>query len=233
MHRKTQRGTALAGMRAIAPLVAGLVPLAITVGASAARAGLPPLVGWISSMTLYGASGQLTWMHMVHEGGPAALVVGTTLMVNLQMVLYGTAMRSYWSNERRGWRLVAAQLLVSPVFGVVSSHHSFESDPRRRRTFYMSAGLTLWVAWLLASGVGYAFGGLPSMPVLALLSPLVLLTLAVRGVRSSGTLTSLVVAATVAVVGRGMPYDLGLVAAGMTGIASGIAVDRRRLVAER
>lgn len=229
MHQNNRRSAALAGMRAIAPLVAGLVPLAITVGATAARSGLPPLVGWVSSLTLYGASGQLTWMHMVHDGGPAALVVGATLMVNLQMVLYGTAMRAYWEHERRSWRLFAAQLLVSPVFGVVSSHNSQESDSRRRRTFYMAAGLTLWAAWFVASGVGYAFGGLPSMPVLALLSPLVLLTLAVRAVRSAGTLTSLGVAATVAVVGRTLPYDLGLVAAGMTGIVCGITVDRRRL----
>ena len=80
---ESRRDAALAGTRAIAPLATGLIPLALTVGATAARAGLPPLVGWASSATLYGASGQLTWIQMTHSGAPAALVVGATLLVNM------------------------------------------------------------------------------------------------------------------------------------------------------
>ncbi|MGZ4740890.1 MAG: AzlC family ABC transporter permease, partial [Ilumatobacteraceae bacterium] len=94
----TPRDSALAGARAITPLAAGLIPLALTVGTAAARSGLPPLVGWASSATLYGASGQLTWIQMAHSGAPTAIVVGATLLVNTQMLLYGAAMRSYWSN---------------------------------------------------------------------------------------------------------------------------------------
>jgi branched chain amino acid efflux pump len=220
------RDSALAGVRAIAPLAAGLMPLALTVGTAAARSGLPPLVGWASSATLYGASGQLTWIQMAHSGAPAALVVGATLMVNMQMLLYGAAMRRYWSSTSRRWRLGAGLLMVSPVFGVVTDHHRTEDDPVRRRLFYMAAGLTLWVAWLTVTGIGYAVGGLPSVPVLAMLSPLVILSLALRAVRDTPTLAALIVASTIAVVGRSMPYDLGTVAAGMTGIVVGLVVSR-------
>lgn len=221
-----RRDSALAGVLAIAPLTAGLMPLALTVGAAAARSDLPPLVGWASSATLYGASGQLTWIQMAHSGAPAALVVGATLMVNMQLLLYGAAMRRYWSSTSRGWRLAAGFLMVSPVFGVATDHHRTEDDPMRRQMFYMAAGLTLWVAWLALTGIGYAFGGLPSVPVLALLSPLVILSLALRGVRDTPTLAALIVAATIAVVGRNLPYDLSTVAAGMTGIATGVVVSR-------
>ena len=207
-------------------LAAGLLPLALTVGTAAARTGLPPLVGWASSATLYGASGQLTWIHMTHSGAPAALVVGATLMVNLQLLLYGAAMRMYWSSASRGWRLAAGFLMVGPVFGVVTEHHRTEHDPGRRRLFYMAAGLTLWLAWLAATGIGYAFGGLPSVPVLAMLSPLVILSLALRAVRDDATLAALIMASIVAVVGRGLLYDLGTVAAGMMGIAAGLVVSR-------
>jgi predicted branched-subunit amino acid permease len=216
----------LAGVRAIAPLAAGLMPLALTVGTAAARSGLPPLVGWASSATLYGASGQLTWIQMAHSGAPAALVVGATLMVNMQMVLYGAAMRRYWSSTSRGWRLAASHLMVSPVFAVVTDHHRTEDDPVRRQLFYLAAGLTLWVAWLAVTGIGYAVGGLPTVPVLALLSPLVILSLALRAVRDTPTLAALIVASTIAVAGRSLPYDLGTVAAGMTGIATGLVASR-------
>ena len=216
----------LAGVRAIAPLAAGLMPLALTVGTAAARSGLPPLVGWASSATLYGASGQLTWIQMAHSGAPAAIVVGATLMVNMQMVLYGAAMRRYWSSTSRWWRLGAGHLMVSPVFAVVTDHHRSEDDPVRRQMFYLAAGLTLWVTWLAVTGIGYAFGGLPSVPVLALLSPLVILSLALRAVRDTPTLAALIAASTIAVAARSLPYDLGTVFAGMTGIATGLVVSR-------
>jgi predicted branched-subunit amino acid permease len=227
-ERQARRTAAISGARAIAPLVVGLIPLALTVGTAAAQAKLPPLVGWVSSAVLYGGSGQLTWIQMVGSGAPAAIVVGTTLMVNLQLLMYGAAMRTYWAGESRGWRVLAAQLLVSPVFGVATAHHESESDPALRRVFYMTAGLTLWSAWLLLTGIGYACGGLPRVPVLTVLTPLVMVSLALRAVRDVETMTSLVVGAAVAVLCIDAPYDLGLVGAGVAGVLVGVAVDLAR-----
>ena len=223
-----RRAAVTAGARAIAPLAAGLAPLALTVGATAARADLPPLVGWASSGLLYGASGQLTWMHVLGGGGPAAMAVGATLLVNLQLLLYGAAMRPFWADRPRRWRVAAAQLLVSPVFAVAAGHHRTEPDPCLRSGFYMGAAATLWIVWLVLSGIGYGVGGgLSSMPVLALMTPLILLTLALRTVRDPATLAALVVAAAVAVACMGAPYDLGFIGAGMAGVATGAAVDWR------
>jgi predicted branched-subunit amino acid permease len=207
--------------------MAGLVPLGLTVGASAARTQLPPLLAWASSGLLYGASGQLTWMQVLHSGAPAVVAVGATLLVNLQMLLYGAAMRAFWADEPRRWRVAAAQLLVGPVFAVATRHHPTEPDPGLRRCFYMAAGMALWVAWLCLTGIGYTVGGLPSVPVFALVTPLVMLTLALRAVGDIATLTALIVAATAALVGINAPYDLGLVGGSLAGVITGIAVDTR------
>ena len=113
--------------------------------------------------------------------------------------------------------------MVSPVFGIAIDHFRTEDDPARRRWFYMAAGLTLWVAWVAVTGIGYAFGGLPSVPVLSLLGPLVILSLALRAVRDIPTVAALMVASTtIAVVGFGACRTTsGTVAAGITGIATG------------
>ena len=206
----------------------GLAPLALSVGASAARTDLPPLAGWASSALLYGASGQLTWMEVLDGGGPAALAIVATVIVNLQMLLFGAAMRTHWASESRRWRLAAAQLLVSPVFAVATTHHPSEPDPELRRRFYIAAGVTLWLAWLGLTGLGLALGGLPSVPVLTLLTPLVLLSLALRAVVDAATMTALIVAAVVALVGTGLPFDLGSVGAGIAGVITGMAIDGRR-----
>jgi predicted branched-subunit amino acid permease len=221
------RRTAWEGVRAIAPLVVGLVPLALTVGAVGARAELPPLVGWASSATLYGASGQLTLAEVLGGGGPVVLAVAATVVVNLQLLLYGAAMRTYWAEQPRRWRIGAAALLVSPVFAVATSHHRDEPDPGRRRDFYTAAAFTLWLVWLAVTGVGYAVGGgLPSLSVLTLITPLVMLTLALRAVVDVATTAALVVAGGVAALAVPVPYDLGFVVAGLVGIAAGLLVER-------
>jgi predicted branched-subunit amino acid permease len=228
-EREVRRAAALAGIRAIAPLAVGLVPLALTVGAAGARADLPPLVGWASSATLYGASGQLTLAGVLGGSAPAVLAVAATVVVNLQLLLYSVAMRTYWAAHPRHWRLGAAALLVSPVFAVASSHHRDEPDPQRQRTFYVAAGLTLWVAWLLLTGAGYAVGGsLSSLSVLTLITPLVVLTLALRAVTDRATAAALLGAAAVATLATDVPYDLGFVAAGLLGVGAGLVVERRR-----
>jgi predicted branched-subunit amino acid permease len=235
-HRQSEarRAAVISGARAIAPLVAGLAPLAVTVGATAARTDIPILAAWASSALLYGASAQLTWMDAL-DGGPAALAVVATVIVNLQMLIYGAGMRTYWASEPRRRRLVAAQLLVGPVFAVATSHHATEPDPELRRRFYMAAATTLWIAWIGLTGVGCALGGLPAVPVLALLTPLVMLSLALRAVVDSATMVALLVAAMVAVVGKGLPFDLGSVGAGIAGVTVGMAVEshcRRKQHAE-
>jgi predicted branched-subunit amino acid permease len=227
-RREARRGSAISGVRAIAPLVAGLAPLALTVGATGARADIPILAAWLSSALLYGASGQLTWMEVLDAGGPAALAVAAPVIVNLQMLLYGTAMRPYWASESRRWRVASSHLLVGPVFAVASSHHPTEPDPRLRRRFYGAAAMTLWVAWVGLTGIGAALGGLPSVPGLVLLTPLVMLSLALRAVVDSATTAALVVAAVLAVVGIGLPFDLGSVGAGIAGVTAGMAVDSYR-----
>src|SRR6185369_2409180 len=133
-------------------------------------------------------------------GGPAALAVAATVIVNLQLLLYGAAMRAHWQREPRRRRLVSAQLLVGPVFAVVVRHHANEPAPELRHRFYMAAAATLWTAWLVLTGIGAALGGIASLQVLALLTPLVLLSLALRAVTDAASLVALAVAGSLAVV---------------------------------
>ncbi|HZY08961.1 MAG TPA: hypothetical protein VFE69_14490, partial [Ilumatobacteraceae bacterium] len=45
-------------------------------------------------------------------------------------------------------------------------------------------------------------------------------------VRDTATLAALVVASTLAILGRSTPYDIGTVAAGVIGIATGLVISR-------
>jgi branched chain amino acid efflux pump len=222
------RATALAGVRGIAPMAIGLVPLAIAIGTTAARADVPPLVGWASSPLLYGASGQLTLLQVLGDGGPVPLAIAATVVVNLQMLLYGTAMRPHWRELSRWRRAGSAQLLVGPLFAVATDHHRGEPDARLRHIYYLAAGLTLWIAWAALTAVGYALGGaVAAAPALTLLTPLALVALAVRTVVDRATLAALAVGALAAIAATSVPHGLGFVGAGLAGVAAGTALDGR------
>ena len=111
-------GAGREGVRAMVPIVVGLLPMALGVGATAAVSGLPPLVGWASSAVLYGPSGQLTLFEVMGGGGSVLVTLVACLAVNAQMAVYGFGMRPYWTDAPRWWRGLAAQLLTSPVFAL-------------------------------------------------------------------------------------------------------------------
>ena len=70
--------------------------------------------------------------------------------------------------------------------------------------------------------------GRQASAVLALLTPLVMTSLALRAVTDSATTVALVVAVVVAAAGRGLPFDLGSVGAGVAGVLAGTVLDVRR-----
>ena len=55
-----------------------------------------------------------------------------------------------------------------------------------------------------------------------------LLSLALRAIIDAATMAALSVAVALAVVGTGLPFDLGSVGAGLAGVITGMAIDRSR-----
>lgn len=228
--RTATRGAALAGARAMAPLLVAVTPLGLVVGATAAETSVAFLPAWATSWTVYGATAQLVTLRLLGQGAGVALLLGTVALVNLRLAAYGASLAGHWRSAPRWWRLVASYLLVEPSYAVASEDLETGGDPLRHRWYYLGAGVTLWVGWQVVTLVGLLGGERVTHVVPADVAlVLALLGMLVPMARRSGDAA---LAAAVGLLGglvfAGLPLGTGTLVAGAGGVVAASVAKRRR-----
>ena len=221
------RGGTLAGARAMAPWLVGIVPFGLVIGVSAARAGIPTVDGWLTGPVLFGGSAQVAVIDLLDTHAAPVVVVAAALAINARLVLYSAALAPHWRDQPAWWRALAAYLIIDPTVAVGADGYTRFGDTGRGHRYYIGAGLCLWVAWLAALGTGATVGAvLPQALRLELVIPLFLagevgVRLDTRPVRwAAGA------AAAAAVVALHAPLQLGPLLAIGVGVGAGLAAER-------
>ena len=218
----------LGGARAMVPWLAGIVPFGLVIGVSASRADIPALAGWATGPLIYGGSAQVATIEMLHAGAASAVIVVTALVINLRLVLYSGAIAGRWRGTPWWWRLTAAYLLVDPSFVVGSDGYQRHDDVAAGHRHYLGGAVLLWVAWLVAIGVGVTLGAqLPAALRLELIVPLYLLGEVAHRLGDVASRAAVLTAGAVAAVALGAPLHLGVLLAISSGLVAGVAVTGR------
>jgi predicted branched-subunit amino acid permease len=226
------RAAVIAGARAMLPLLAGVAPFGLVIGATVATSPIDPLVGWSTSWAIYGGTAQLTAVNLFAAGAPLLVLVTAVAIVNLRLVVYATELAPHWRGASRRWRLLACFLLVDPSYAVGIRNAATGPDPREHRAHYLGGALVLWVGWLIACAVGLVVGdGVTTVVPPSLVAELMLVALVAPSLRSVDRRTAVVVAAAAAVPLVLLPLGTGSVVAAVAGAA--IAVRARRRGARR
>lgn len=227
MEQRTTHSETRAGARAMAPVIAALVPAGIAVGAAWTAAGLPAGPGVVASATVYGASAQLVVTDLGARGAAWAIVALTLAVASLRLALLGVGLGRHLRGTSVGARWLAAALLVDPAFLVADARFARPSTPAARRRFYLGAAGSLWVAWQVAHAVGLALGAtIPPALALDFALPLCLLGLLAPRLGDRASRSAAVVAATTAIVARSAPLGTGLLVAVATGVVAAQRIGR-------
>lgn len=219
------RDDAIAGARAMAPMLVAYAPFGLLVGAAVANSD-SPLAAWLSTWTVYGGAAHLAVLDVLrHDTGVVgAAVVG--LLVNARMVAYSVSLAPHWRETSTRSKVAAAAMLTDAVWGLASSHHAENAAARRR--YYFGAGVTLWFAWPALVTLGVLFGGwISDVPVATLLPSLTLGSLAVRQLRTRPEVAASVTAVGTAVVTTPLDGGLALGLAAVGGATAAWLVQRR------
>ena len=204
------------------PILAGILPAGVAVGAALAASSVPIGAGFVSSATVYGASAQLVVIDMASHGAPPALAIATVVLVGCRLALYSAGLARHFCGAHWTFRLLAPLLLVDPTYLVVDARFGSPSTPAERRQFYLGAGLTLWIAWQCAHAAGVVFGSLiPAGLALDFALPLCLLALLAPRVRDRRACAAAAVAGVAAIVAAGLPMGTGLLVAAALGAGAG------------
>ena len=238
------RAELLAGAKAVAPMLIGVIPFGLVAGATPATTGLGGEISVGLSTIVFAGASQLAAADVLADGGAALVAILAACTINLRMLLYSASLAPYLAHVPLRRRLLMAYLLTDQAYAVSITRWGPEgeggqatADPderlHRRVPFYLGGALLLWVNWQVVTVIGVVIGGaLPDSLPLDFAVPLVFLVLLVPAITSRPAAVAALVGGGVAVAsqeaGAGhLSILVGAVAGILVGAVADAALERR------
>jgi 4-azaleucine resistance transporter AzlC len=216
------------GVRAQLPILLGTSPFGVIYGILAIEADLPVPIILAMSLIVFAGSSQFIAAELFKTMTPGVIIVLTTFVVNLRHMLYSASLAPYIRHLSRAWKYLLAFLLTDEAYAVTVVHYKKNTPAAANQHWYfLGAGLTLWVSWQMSTVVGIVVGAeIPESWSLDFALPLTFIALVIPVLRDRPAVVAALAAGIVAVAAHSLPYNLGLIAAVLAGIAAGMISER-------
>ena len=130
----------------------------ISFGVLARASGMGTLAPIVMSLTTFAGSAQFAAVSVLGAGGGVAAAVAAAVLLNARYAPIGVSVAPYLTGP--WWsRFLHAQLIVDESWAIAS-----EGDGRFNTKVLLGAGLTIYVAWVVGTVLGVAFGDLIGNP---------------------------------------------------------------------
>jgi 4-azaleucine resistance transporter AzlC len=147
----------LAGALQVSPLLAGVAPFALILGALAAGAGLSPAEATLMSALVFAGSAQVAAVDLWSTAPPAAVIVAVTALVNLRHVMMGAAFGR--AIERRsGRRVYPALFFLADEIWALAMRRAVTGP--LSLAYFMGLALPLYASYVAATLAGALGAGL-------------------------------------------------------------------------
>ena len=215
------------GALASAPLLVGMVPWGVVAGVAMVAAGLTQAQAVAMSVIVFAGSAQLAVLPLFIVETPIAVMLATTLVVNLRYVIYSAVLAPHFQHLSRPWRALLSYITVDGVFALFAGRFP-PGDPNPHKHWHFLGGsLVMWSGWQASTCVGVFAGGLiPKGWSLEFASTLGLIALVMPLIHDRAVVWGALAAGAVALLAARLPFNLGLLAAIASGIAVGLAAAR-------
>ena len=224
------------GVRAQLPLMLGVAPFGMAYGAYAVDSGLSAALSQAMSVIVFGGASQFVGVQLMASGVPGAVIVLTTLLVNMRHLLYSASLSPHVAHLERRWRWLLGYLLTDEAYAVGITRLREPDASPFRHWYLLGTALTLWVGWQISTAAGIFVGATAGESwSLDFALPLTFIALVVPALSGRPAFAAAAVAGAVAVAGHGWPYSTGLMTAAVAGVVAGMLahrmVDRDRAAA--
>jgi 4-azaleucine resistance transporter AzlC len=215
-----------AGANSVVPILLGVLPFGLVYGLSAVGLGLSAVQSIAMSSIIFAGASQLIFADLWNQGAPFMVILAAVLIVNLRMMMYSASLAPHFATESRGWKVLISYLITDQAYAVSIVRFGEGLAEEDKRWYYLGAALALWSTWQCATTAGVFLGsGLPASWELDFAVPLTFLALLAPSVKDRANLTAALVAGCVAICAAGLPHNLGLIVAALSGIFAGAALD--------
>lgn len=226
----TRRAELLNGMKATLPLVVGGVPFGIIFGALAVSSGISPLATVGLSAFVFAGSAQFIATGLIAQGAGALVIILTTLVVNVRHTLYAATLAPHVRGLAQTWLIPLGFWLTDETFVIVINRYNQPDHAPHKHWYWLGSSVMMYVSWQIATWIGIVAGGaIPDAASWGLDFAMVatFIGMIVPMVKNRPTLAAVLTAGIVGVIAHGLPHQLGLIAAALSGVLAGVLVEAR------
>lgn len=220
----TTKSAFWAGFRDSLPFLVVVGPFAMLFGVLATEAGLNVFETLAFSVVVVAGAAQFTALSLMQDDVPTLIVLASALAVNLRMAMYSASITPFLGAVPFWKRALAAYFLVDQSYAVAVA--KYEQEPQmslpQRLAYFFGVVMPVCPSWYAFTVIGALAGQrIPEGWALDFVMPLAFLALIGPMLRTPAHVIAALTAIAVALLAAGLPYNLGLLAAGAAGMAAG------------
>jgi 4-azaleucine resistance transporter AzlC len=222
-----------AGARDTIPMMVGAAPFGVIFGTLVTASPLSLWHGQLMSLAVFAGSAQFIAVGLIAGHASFAVILATTFVVNLRHILYSATLAPYVAHLPARWRWALAGLLTDEVFAVAYAHYQKRPAGETGPHYFFGSGVAMYLNWQMWTLLGLLFGAaFPGLKSLGLDFAMVatFIAIIVPQLVAMRFIAAALAAGVLSFAWQGWPYKLGLLAAVLVGVATGMAVsmlDRR------
>lgn len=218
------------GARDALPFTIVAIPFAVLFGVVGTEAGLNLAQVMGFSIVIVAGASQFAALQLMSENAPALVVIASALAVNLRMAMYSAALAPHLGPASLRARALVAYVNVDQTYAL--SVQRYEEAPplstSAKVAFFLGTALPIVPLWYLGTLVGIVAGAaIPASWGLDFVVPLTFLAIIAPALRTLAHLGAAFTAVVAALLLASLPWNLGLLIAGIAGMAVGAEIERR------
>tara|TARA_R110000868_G_scaffold237132_6_gene491554 strand:+ start:31314 stop:31949 length:636 start_codon:yes stop_codon:yes gene_type:complete len=204
------------------------VPFAVLFGVVATEAGLNVLEALMYSVAVIAGAAQFTSLQLLSDGAPVFIALASALAVNLRMAMYSASLTPYLGAAPLWKRALVAYCMVDQTYACAVV--AYEKHPnwtlQHRLSYFAGVVMTICPFWYLLTIVGAMIGStIPAGLALDFAMPITFIAMVAPMLRTLAHLSACIVAIVIALCFAWLPYNLGLLVAGLAGMITGAQVE--------
>jgi len=207
----------------------GIIPFGVITGVAMVASGIPPLVALLMSLIVFAGASMVASAQLLASAAPAALIILTTLIINLRFMMYSASLRLHFAEAPLRWRVAIAYLIADNVYGLLLSRFSEHPKDEGKLEYFIGAGIVVWAAWQVAVLGGILIGaGVPASWRLEFAAPLAFIAMTIPHLRDRAMIAAALAAGIAVIAAHGLPLRLNIVVAAAVGISAGMIFERKK-----
>ncbi|WP_425100927.1 AzlC family ABC transporter permease [Tropicibacter sp. S64] len=218
------------GLRDATPFLLVVIPFAILFGVIATEAGLTVFETLSFSVVVIAGAAQFTAIQLMTDNAPTIVVLVSALAVNLRMAMYSASITPHLGPLPFWKRAIVGYFLVDQTYA--ASMLEFERQPQmslvEKFGYFLGVATPVCIPWYFATLAGAYMGNIiPSNLGLDMVLPIAFLAMLGPALRTRAHILAAFAATGLALAFVWVPYNLGLILAGIGGMMVGAEAERR------